>query len=695
MKRFLAMTLAFVLALGLVTPAWAAETDLKDISQESPEVQEFLKQMYDEGLLQENTDYDLTYFGDEGNSLVYPEKDPVGEYIAAHPDEIANLDADALLAGWGFRSPRDSFMENYSYLADTFEEAVMVHYVDNRVNALRLVDQAEEYKAQYPEAWAAYDEEEAYRYWDKDKEGLKAENNFLTDEELTAFLFVSYVDNNLDYDYETDTWTWVDPDEWAYEDPEPTLTMVANGEAGDAVLTAESGVTYADAAVLRNILGAEAVPETLTGSLAVREYAEKAGWDVVWYDGGWSGYDQQVCLWDGKTLKAQWEAEFGPALDFLKDLLNYSEATLAQEDGYQVEETITLDITRFHTLDGNKTVSADIRVKEVMEDGVLDVTMEFDLLDFLGLFDAKDLSALAQKGSFDLDSLKTLLKAGKVEVLLDSKTYEMAVRAPILNLIAPDAFSEDWMGFQLPGAPDLTEEEIAALPVTNTVELLDSMVPGAIYDNMLSQTEYLGGSTTMLVVMDAFAAFVGKDRFTHEGDTWTYTLTTQHVNQTMREMNEAAAQKYGEEAPDRDLFKTCDISYEINTKTGAVDMKLDVRPNTEGLTGLALMEEDLSDSAGMRTLLNAVFSAMDFQMTAEAKGNGKTATETMKLHWVNVGEVTMDAKMEMGKAKDAPRKPGEVTEISTLYLPGATGDFDMGIIGGQDGPTSITVTPAP
>ncbi len=700
MKRILATTLAFVLALTLVTPAWAAE-DLKDISQESPEVQELLKEMYDEGLLQENTNYDLTYFGDGENSLVYPEGDPVGEYIAAHPEEMAALDYDALLAGWGYRPPRDAFMEDYGPLADSFEEAVQVRYAENRVDALWLVDQAEEYKTEYPEAWAAYDEDtyfgKAFGRWVTSKEDLKAEHNYLTDEELSAYLFVDYVNENLDYDYETDTWTWNDPDDyWNYEDPEPTLTLVANGEAVDAALTAESGVTYVDAAALRAILGAEAVPETLTGALPVREYAEAAGWDVVWYDGGWEGLDQQVCLWDGEALKAQWAEEFGPAMDFLKDLLTYSEATLAQEGGYQVDETIKLDVTRFHSLDGDKKVSADIQAKEVFQDGVLDLTLEFNLLDFLGLFDARDLSTLAQKGNFDLDSLKALLKAGKIELLMDMKTYEIAMRAPILALIAPDTFSEDWMGFRLPGAPDLTGEELDALPTVSAAEMLDSLnVPQMLYDGVLNETENQGGDTSTVELAALFADFFGKDCFTHTGDSWTYSLTTDGVNEVMNALLHTAARDSGEELPDVDFFRSCDLTYTVNTKTGAVDMKVDMRPNAKGIADLAWEGDDFSQSAVVWTALKSLLSAVDFQITAQAKGDGKTATETMKLHWVNVGELTMDARMKMGTAKDAPRKPGEVTEISALYAPGGDSGFDLGIIGGQDGPTSITVTPAP
>lgn len=661
MKRFLAMTLALVLAFSLAVPAWAAEEE-------------------------------------------FVETDPVGEYIAAHPEEMAALDYDALLAGWGYLPPRDAFMEYYGYLADSFEETVQVHYADNRVEALRLLSQAEEYKAEYPEAWAAFDEDvcfaEDYASVGYTKEALKAEQNFLTDEELTAFLFVYYVDNNLDYDYETDSWTWVDPDDyWDYEDLEPTLTLVVNGEAVDAVLTAENGVSYVDAAVLRAILGADAVPETLTGPLAIREYAEKAGWDVVWYDGGWEGLDQQVCLWDGETLKAHWADEFGPAMDFLKDLLMYSEATLAQEDGYQVDETINLDVTRFHSLDGDKKVSADIKAKEVFKDGVLDLTLEFNLLDFLGLFEAEDLSTLAQKGSFDLDSLKTLLKAGKIEILMDMKTYEIAVRAPILELIAPDAFTDDWMGFQLPGAPDLTEDELNALPTVSTAEMLDSLnIPQMLYDEVLNETENQGGDTSTVEMAEFFADFFGKERFAHTGDTWTYSLTTDGVNEVMNDLLQASAVESGVDVPDVELFKSCDLSYTVNTKTGAVDMKADVRPNAKGLANLAWAEDDFSRSSVLWLGLKTVLSAMDFQMTAQTKGNGKTATETMTIHWVNVGELTMDARMKMGTADTAPRKPRDVAEIPVtvkLYAPEGGNDFDLGIIGGQDGPTSITVTPAP
>lgn len=704
MKRLLAMTLALVLALTLVTPAWAAE-ELKDISQESPEVQEFLRQMYEEGLLQENTEFDLSYFEDEAD-----EADPVEEYIQAHPDEMAALDYDALLAGWGYKDPKTAFLEDYYFYSDVFEEAVVQYYVDNRVNALWSVDQAEEYKAQYPEAWAAYNEdayfEKEYGQWGQSKEGMKAEYNFLSDEELTAYLFMEYVDTGLSYDYETGETVWEDPlsgNDW--EDPEPTFTLIANGvevaSSKDGTFYAINGVSYADANVLSSVLGVPVSGE----NNAVRAAAEAAGWDVVWYDGGWRGIDQQVCLWDGETLKAHWAEEFGPAMDFLKDILAYSEATLAQEGGYQVEETITLDLTRFHSLDGDKTVSADIRVKEVYQDGVLDLTLEFNVLDFLNIFEAEELSALAKHSSFDLDTLKTLLKAGKIEFLLDMKTYQMALRAPILTLIAPDTFTDDWMGYQLPGAPVLTEEELDALPTVNSAELLDSLdVPQLLYDSLLTQSEYQGKDANTAELADFCADFFGKDRFTHKGDTWTYTLTTAQVNEAMNDLMRASIQADGVEIPAVNLFKTCDMSYEINTKTGAVDMKLDVRPNAKALTDLSWTErgKDYNSIYGSDTFawltLRAVLSAVDYQVTAQAKGDGKTATESMTFHWVNVGELEMNMKAKMGKASAAPRKPKDVAEIPVqvkMYAPEETNGFDLGIIGGEDGPTQITVTPAP
>ncbi len=662
MKRILAMTLAFVLAFTLITPALAAEGTPP---MEEPTV-----------------------------------SDPVEEYIAAHPDEIAALDFDALLAGWGYKDPKIAFMEDYDFYSEVFEEAVTRCYVDNRVSALNTVLRAEEYKTTYPEAWASFDEdawfEEEYGYYDQSREDVKASLNLLSDEELTADLFVRYVDAGLSYDYETGNDVWTNPYGSYEPEPEPTLTLVVNGkpvvQEGDGTFYAVNGVTYADADLLTSILG---IPVSGDDN-AVRAAAERAGWDVVWYDGGWRGVDRQVCLWDGETLKAHWAEEFGPAMDFLKDLLAYSEATLAREEGYEVKETITLDLTRFHTLDGDKTVSADIQMTEVFQDGVLDLTLEFNVLDFLNIFEAEELAALAKQGDFDLDSLKTFLKAGKIELLMDMKTYEVALRAPILALIAPDTFSDDWMGFRIPGAPDLTEEELAALPVTSSAALLDSLdIPQMLYDGLLQESEYQGGDVNTVELAEFCADFFGKDRFTHTGDAWTYTLTTKGVNEAVNDLLQTTAADSDVDFPHVELFKSCDLTYTVNTKTGAVDMKVDMRPNAKGLADLAWAEDDFSESAVLWAGLKAVFSAMDFQLTAEATGNGRTATETMTFHWVNAGELEMSAKMKMGKASEAPRKPSDVTEIPALYAPEADGSFDMGIIGGEDGPTSISITPAP
>lgn len=123
-------------------------------------------------------------------------------YEREHPDEIANLDIDQLLAGWGYEddndmTARERFMEFYSKTDYTLEQVVKTQYIGNRIDVQHCLESLPAGQAEYPELWASFDAdtwfEQHIRRDVKDerrsKEAYMAYHNILTEEEFVAYIF--------------------------------------------------------------------------------------------------------------------------------------------------------------------------------------------------------------------------------------------------------------------------------------------------------------------------------------------------------------------------------------------------------------------------------------------------------------------------------------------------------------------------
>lgn len=642
MKKHLALALTLILTLGLVCPAWAAE----ETADPLPE------------------NWWMDDVAPAADDYVYT--DPYEEYAAAHPEEFENLDPDALLAGWGYveRTPAEWFLAYEGEYGETLEEAVWRTYVGKRIKVEYNCAQAEEYRAKYPKEWAKFD---ADSYFESewlgysgdslpDKAAYMARYNVLTEEEFVDDMFVMYVDDNrYTVGFEQDE----------YEMPEPTLTLTVNGVSTDVEVTAGEGVTYADADALRQLFGAEIVPETATGLLPIRTTAEAAGWDVVWYGGGWwYGGEREVQLWDKASYEAYLAEEFGPVNDFFAKAMKTSGNTLFADTPTAAHETVTADLTRFSTLDGDETFRLTFDVDAVMGGGVLDVTVTFDVTELLKLFPADALESLTQMGGFSVTQLRQFLKAGVMEFIIDYNTGDIAYNIPLLALV-----DESLAGWQTETVSDLVGVGETMMGLD---EMADLSLTSTLYAQMINSASY-GGAEYALdeyeQTVGLLSTFAGKDRFTIQGNKTTYSITTQAMNEALSALINADADDDSEldrvAQPVYSIFKAFDITYTLD-EVGNVTASLHIRPDTDGIAAAvakayesSYYSYDPAASGVMGVVMNWLLKGWDMDMTASSQGNAARSTGRVDVHWNNVGKLSVRTTAAQTSGK-APRSIDDI-----------------------------------
>lgn len=642
MKKHLALALTLILTLGLVCPAWAAEEPADPLPEN----------WWMDDVAPAEDDYVYT--------------DPYEEYAAAHPEEFENLDPDALLAGWGYveRTPAEWFLAYEGEYGETLEEAVWKTYVGKRIKVEYNCAQAEEYRAKYPKEWAKFD---ADSYFESewlgysgdslpDKAAYMARYNVLTEEEFVDDMFVMYVDDNrYTVGFEQDE----------YEMPEPTLTLTVNGVSTDVDITAGEGVTYADADALRQLFGAEIVPETATGLLPIRTTAEAAGWDVVWYGGGWwYGGEREVQLWDKASYEAYLAEEFGPVNDFFAKAMKTSGNTLFADTPTAAHETVTADLTRFSTLDGDETFRLTFDVDAVMGGGVLDVTVTFDVTELLKLFPADALESLTQMGGFSVTQLRQFLKAGVMEFIIDYNTGDIAYNIPLLALV-----DESLAGWQTETVSDLVGVGETMMGLD---EMADLSLTSTLYAQMINSASY-GGAEYALdeyeQTVGLLSTFAGKDRFTIQGNKTTYSITTQAMNEALSALINADADDDSEQdrvaQPVYSIFKAFDITYTVD-EVGNVTASLHIRPDTDGIAAAvakayesSYYSYDPTASGVMGVVMNWLLKGWDMDMTASSQGNAARSTGRVDVHWNNVGKLSVRTTAAQTSGK-APRSIDDI-----------------------------------
>lgn len=443
------------------------------------------------------------------------------------------------------------------------------------------------------------------------------------------------------------------PEPLSDDDPTPTLTLCVNGVDTEVAVTAEDGVTYADADALRQFFGPETVPADAAGPLPIRATAEAAGWDVGWYSSWWSGR-QEVQLWDKASYEGFLNEEFAPLNEFLAKAMAQSKDLLFSEKATAGHETVTMDLKRFSTLDGDKDYKLTLAVDYIVQNGVMDMTCTFDLSQLLQLFDGKDLTGLTKTGGFTVTQLTQLLKVGKAELIIDYNEGLMAYNVPLLALL--DESLAGWQSQYLLGLDTVME---------SYEEMGEAAFTSSLYAQMLTSAGY-GGAEYALEQYDQTVSlmtlFAGKDRFSTQNGKTTYTLTAQAVNEAISRL--AADNRYAhfEETPQLSLFKACELTYTLDNG-GNVKMSLHIRPDTDGIAeALDAAYDDFYDGGftDMTTVMKRLLPAWDMDITASASGNRARATEKMDVHWNNVGKLSLRTTTTTQTTTKAPRQVEDV-----------------------------------
>lgn len=464
---------------------------------------------------------------------------------------------------------------------------------------------------------------------------------------LTPDIYQQMLDIS-DSDLLPEDW-WMDGDLDYSEPDEPTLTLYVNGVASDAAISAEEGVSYADADTLRDLLGDAAVAADAEGNIAIRAAAEAAGWDIQWYDGGWRGNDQEIQLWDKAKYEGELAEEFGPMNGFFAKAMDQSMDLLFSQTPISGHETVDVELTRFSTLDENKEYTLKLGVDYVVQKGVMDLTLTFDVSQLLQFVDPRDLAGWAKEGGFTVSQLTALLKAGTAELILDYNENTMAYNVPLLAL-----FDEDEAGWQ-------TVYSGTSLVLPDLDELKDFSFVSSLYATMTTTAGYMGAeyaAQNYETTMAALKLFCGKDRFSTKNGKTTYSMTTQDMN---RAAGELIAQAAGlEEAPQVSLFKHCELTYTLD-EGGNMDMELHFRPDVEGIRNAVAACYGGDDTYyGMATLLGLYLPALDMDVTANGRGNQSRYVSGMNVHWNNVGTMELRCAATSGTALTGPRQIGDV-----------------------------------
>lgn len=439
------------------------------------------------------------------------------------------------------------------------------------------------------------------------------------------------------------------------DDPTPTLTLYVNGVATDVELTAQGGATYADADALRQILGPDAVSTDQTGPIAIRPAAGAAGWDVGWYSSWW-GNRQEVQLWDKASYEGFLNEEFAPLNEFLAKAMEQSKDLLFSEKATAGHETVTVDLKRFSTLDGDKDYKLTLAVNYIAQNGVMDMTCTFDLSPLFQLFDGNGLKAITKAGGFTPAQLSSLLRAGTAELILDYNEGMVAYNVPLLALF--DADMAGWQSQYVPGLDTAME---------SYDELDEAAFTSSLYAQMVTSAGYSGAEYALAEydqMVSLMTLFAGKDRFTTKNGKTTYSFTTGDVNAALTALVAQAVDMEAEELPEMSFFKACELTYTLDN-SGNVTMEAHVRPDMEGIaaaTAAVTEEMDPYYSYGAATMMKWLLPTYDMDMTASARGNQSRATQRLEIHWNNVGKLSMNTTTTTQTTTKAPRQVEDVVK---------------------------------
>lgn len=618
-KRFLSLLLSLTLALSLTTPALATEW--------------------------EGTDYDTA-----GETALLQAQ--VDQYAAAHPGELEALSTEQLLQWQGYTetlTPAQQFMEDWELDSeDGIRLNLLWDYVYDRGEVEECHQWSLTYQETYPDRWAEFDAdafflEECYGS-DGNKEAYMRLYHLFTEEEFKEKMFVYYVDeyswdweNGSDYDAPSFSWPRRD-----------TLTLVVNGQTSDAAVTTQDWVTYTDGAALNPILGTH---YPAGEPVSIREAATAAGWDVVWNQRG-----NEVVLLDRERLRSGdiYPQDLDiPAPDFstLDGLMNRLLADAAYDSGktYQLTQTHQLTFTALNSLDGDKTVKADLKLQATMNGSALECEYTLSCAQLLDLLSPQTRAQL--EGSlpkFKLKDLKSLLSGGKLTLRADLETGDVYLNAPILALF-DDSFSGDtWVHTRADFSQVLTLLDMAQGAGWDTKALLYDLLLAESADSWWAGSAY----NSFVESCGLLSALTGPHFLTEKNGGYTWTLN----GDSLALLGAAVGGYTGREGYDLNTyFKEFSFTLRVD-RNARLTMDMAIRPDMDALGALLADESSYyGETDPARTaLMTWLMNLLDFKATAHAAGTNDDLTEETTFHWKNQFKAAVDSQTTRRTTNAAP-----------------------------------------
>ncbi len=598
----------------------------------------------------------------------------VDAYSAAHPGELEALTDEALLAKLGYTqtlTPAGQYMEDYDI--DTEEEvrpALLAWYAEKRLLREMVHGDFAWYQETYPDQWAEFDPEawfaEGFDFWPS-KQDYMDSACILSQEEFVEAMFVSYVDENA--------WFW--NLEWEYDDS--ALTVVVNGETQyDAVLTAENGVTYADAETVNALLGTNY--PAADGPVALRSAAEAAGWDVTWN----SPNNEVVLLdrerllqgtilrnydYDEATEELTWEEEYVPCdLSQFEELLRriLSASQVKEGQSYRTTGTYDFDLTTFNSLDGDKTYTLTAKVDVLTKDSQMDLTLTVNAAQLWDLLSQNTKNVLERElPKFTFQNLKTLLGGCKLQLLTDWETGEFYWNFPLLSILDETVSEDAWFHFAIPDWDlSVVAEGLAAFQAG------EAGINDLLYAWMLADSadNYLGAWSsynTLAEIRSMLNTFFGPHTMTERGGTLTWSLNTDAVNGLLNDMENAYPWD-DEEPVERRYFREYDLSFSVS-RDGKTTYTAAIRPDMDAIAAAVVDNEWFGP--GETALTTWALNLFDFRETAQSTRSGDHAAGKVQFQWKNQFELDMEMTSDRKEVKDAPRTtPPEDAETIDLDL---------------------------
>lgn len=701
-KRFLSLLLTLALAVSLAVPALAIEEtgEAADLLNRYEFIDQYIannpaaEDFDDEAWYWEYEAWDLDYmtkeeymewleiseeefrakmwqsYAWEMGLPIYEEAEAaydayvVEYYQTTHPGELESLSTDDLLTWMGYRetlTPVEQFMRDWDLNSEEeVRPTLLCAYATGRLNVEMTHADFLTYQEEYPEKWAEFDADTYFAekyiasawYGIDSKEEYMDDWNLFAEEEFTEAMFVEYVENNR-WGWDNN---WYDDNNWYWDgdDYDRIITLYANGELIDTDVTAAEGVTYADPAVLNEIMGTQ-FPDS--DSISIRYAAESAGWDIVW-----NSYRREVVLLDRERLLTGvivpgygWVEEDVSGLDRLVEKAQTANP-LEPGKSYRTTGTIDLTYTALNSLDGDETYTAQLKVETLTRDSVIEMSLSMDLADLLRLIPDVLLKEVRMELPKSVGDLKALLDGVKVDLIWNGDTGMLYVNAPIVALVdpTPGVDADTWYAFDL---SELLEAETKTL---NTAETL--------YQSLLENSETRWGGageaySNFMVEKGLLHTLFGPHAVTEKSGALTWKLDEEMISAAVTSFMGAMGEPGDWE--NVSLFKECRLELTIGPK-GETSLDLSIRPDMKGIAS-AIYDNSYYGYGYYSLLTGGLLGMADFRYAAKGQSSAKGSDMTLELHWKNSFKLALDMDTVRKEVNTAPRTTlpdgAEVVEI--------------------------------